>query len=184
MSSGRSSIERLPEALRAALNDYLKTPGVSVDDATHRINESLTEMGHATVSRSAVGRHRKRIHKIGERVRQAQEIVESWGKHLSEDDGQLTGAMVHTLRAVIFDMVLAQDAEEGAEITISPQDAAHLTRAVKQLEETADIGLKRVARLQEQAVRAAAERAEASVKAAGLSPEATIAMRNAILEAL
>ena len=177
----RSSIKKLPAEIRAALNDWLKEGAVSITEATELINAELTEWGYAPVSRSAVGRHHQRLHQIGERVRQAREIAEAWGESLSEDDGQMTAAILHTLRGLVLEVSLAGEKGENGEIRLSPQDASHLARALKQLEQTADIGTQRVARAKDEALTVAANQVESSAQRQGLSPEAVDELRRAVM---
>ena len=179
-TSGRSSIERLPDTLREAV-DAAIADGATIDEITARIRAA-----GGACSRSAVGRYAKNVRDLIRQQHEADRATEMWVRALGERaEGRAGLILIETLRTLTLSTLAhLSQREEPA----STEELARLALALKRIEGTDKL---RIAR-----ERAAAniERERAAAKAAphagqpagrpadrkGLSPETVAAMREAI----
>lgn len=99
-------IDKLPKDLLIALNKLLRKPDTTVQKATVFINELLANSGDEKISRTAMGRYKKRIAEEGERFREAKVIAEAVVAEYGEDSGNVVGRMlIEMLRTLSFDLI-------------------------------------------------------------------------------
>ena len=105
---GPSSIARLPDDVREALQAWLRDPGITQAEATGRANALLRDLGlPERVSKSAVNRYDMRMRAAGERLQQAREVAEAWvGRLGAVPQGQLGHLVNEVLRTLAFDISL------------------------------------------------------------------------------
>ena len=149
-----SSIDELPDELRAEIG-RLRTQGATID----RIVEHLRALHGEAPSRSAVGRHVKKMAAVGERLRRSREVAEALVRELGDAPASRTAQLnIELMHGAVFDLfnradedmeVIDQDGRaalagnpEGLMMLAKSLD--HLTRAsktdvefVKQVEERA-----------------------------------------------
>ena len=107
---GPSSIDRLPSAVRDALNDWIRDPAISQVEATRRTNELLAAAGaeEERISKSAVNRYAVRMREVGKDLQQSREVAEVMiGKLGSAPGGQIGHLVVEIVRTIAFDVTLA-----------------------------------------------------------------------------
>ena len=101
-----SSVRRLPEAVREALNSWLRDPAITQAEARERANALLAEIDPAArpLSRSAVNRYDLSMREVGQKIIEQREIADQWiGKLGSQPAGQLGHLVVETIRTVAFE---------------------------------------------------------------------------------
>ncbi len=172
--SGRSSIDRLSDALREAV-DAAIADGATVDEITARIR-----MGGEDCSRSAVGRYAKNMRELIRRQKEADRVIKAWVQELGARPEGGTGLiLIETLRTMTLATMAALS---GREEPVTTQELARLSIILKRIEDTDGLRLKR-----EQAAEKETEK-EAAAAGTGrdkgrktLSPETVAAMREALL---
>ena len=167
-TSGRSSIERLPPALRDAV-DAAVADGTTVDEIV-----ALICAHGGTCSRSAVGRYAKRARGLIRQQYEADRIAGMWARALGERAEGRTGLLViETLRTLALFSV-ADLGERKKSVTT--KEIARLALAARRLEGADKLRIER-----ERAVAEAAARGGRAARSAGLSAETVAAINTAIL---
>ena len=169
---GRSSIERLPDTLREAV-DAAVADGATIDEITAHIREA-----GGACSRSAVGRHAKNVRDLIRQQHEADRATEAWVRALGErEQGRAGPILIETLRTLaLATMAHLSQREEPA----SPQELGRLALALKRIEGTDKLRIER----ERAAAKAATHAGQPAGRPAGrkgLSPETVAAMREAIL---
>lgn len=172
--SRASSIDRLPDALREAVDRAIREGRSTVDELVAMVNSA----GHQ-VSRSAMGRHRKVSAERLARYRETQEIARDWMAQMKADpEGDVGQLLAEMLKILAFrtQMEMQEDGEAP-----DPKQLAMLARALKDLGGTDQIKA-RLRRDAEAAARvAAANSAESVARDAGLSEAAIAKIRREVL---
>lgn len=175
-----STVERLPDDVRAQLQELLRNKRVSQLDATARINAILEEEGHPErLSKSAVNRYAVRMEEVGRRLRESRQIAEMWiGKVGAQPAGQVGHLLNEIVRNLVFEtsMNLAEG-EQPAE----PKVLKDLAKAIELLEKASSDNVKREQEIRKQAAVEAAAAAESAVRSAGLSEESVEKIKRSIL---
>ena len=167
---GRSSIDRLPDALREAV-DAAIADGATVDDITARIRE-----GGGDCSRSAVGRYAKNTRDLIRRQQECDRTIEAWTRAFGErTEGQAGLILIETLRTMVLATMAALS---GREEPVSTQELNRLSIILKRIEDTDGLRLKREQAAEKEAAAAGTGRDKARKT---LSPETIAAMREALL---
>lgn len=127
-----SSIKQLPDKLLAQVNFLLTEKGWTID----QVVDYLSEAGHP-VSRSAVGRYKQNVDKLGERLRQSREITEALVREIGPHarDGKQGRLLVEILRNLVFDQLAKQMDGEGEDMVT--QDFFFLGKALKEMAQAA-----------------------------------------------
>ena len=171
-TSGRSSIERLPDTLREAV-DAAIADGATIDEITARIRGE-----GGACSRSAVGRHAKNVRDLIRQQHEADRATEAWVRALGERaEGRAGPILIETLRTLaLATMAHLSQREEPA----SPEELGRLALALKRIEGTDKLRIERE-RAAAMAAPGAGQPAGRPAGRKGLSPETVAAMREAIL---
>jgi len=151
-----------------------ENPAMSVDD----FHALLAERGLA-VGRSTAHREKRRLEKMGERLRRSQDLMESIGETLSgKSDTARMRAMVEATRTLVFELQEAMLDRE--EVEADAQEMMFLTSAVERV-------IKAARQIQQfgeaerrELLQATSERVDAVARNAGLSPDTAAAIRAAI----
>ena len=168
--SGRSSIDRLPDALREAV-DAAIADGATIDEITARIRAEGEDC-----SRSAVGRYAKNVRELIHRQQETDRTIKAWVQELGERPVGDTGLfLIETLRTMVLATMAALS---GREEPVSTQELARLSIILKRIEDTDDLRLKREQAAEKEAAAAGTGRDKARKT---LSPETVAAMREALL---
>lgn len=173
-----SKIDKLPPDVRAALNAWLRDPGITQQEATERTNLLLEDMEvDHRVSKSGVNRYSQRMEKVGRKLRESREIAQMWiGELGSQPAGELGKIMNEMLRELAFNTV--GEMSEGDKAA-SPKFIKEMALALQRLESAANMNEDRERRIRAAQAKETAEEAveslEATVQSEGLS-EKTVAM--------
>jgi flavin-binding protein dodecin len=178
MMGNKSSITQLPEPIREAVDRAIRENRATIDDITGMINE----MG-GDVSRSAVGRYVKNANDQMEKYKQAQAVATTWiGKIEENPEGDVGRLLSEMLRTVAFQTISTMgDSEDGS----APMDIMLLAKAMKDLAGADKLTVDKAYRIRQearkQATEEAAQRAEETALAQGMSEEQARFWREKVL---
>lgn len=181
----KSTIAKLPDAVKDALNAYLRDTTLTQAEAAERTNALLEAMGlDYRISTSAVNRYSQRMEEVGERLRQSREVADMWIAKLGNQPqgklGALTNEIVRTLAFEVSLLVQDSgiDADNAPEVVKMIRD---LAIAQERLEKAATENEKRTVEIRKQAAAEAAEAMEKTAKSAGLKAETVRLIKSEIL---
>jgi hypothetical protein len=169
----RSSIRRLPAALRAELDRLLSDGRFTLRDVTAH----MRSLG-AKVSKSAVHRYSQDFERVAKDIRLAREMAVAIGRELEAvPDGDAGRLAIESLQALLLRarMQLA----EGDELDI--QELSHLSRAAKDLQTALKSNVETELKIRTRAAQEAARAAEKVARSEGLSADTVSAIQQAIL---
>jgi DNA-binding transcriptional MerR regulator len=172
-----STIDKLDPALRAAINDLRIDKGYTIE----QIVEYLKSMNQA-VSKSAVGRHVKKLAEVGARIREARAVAEGIAPTLAnKDDGQLINMNAELLQGTVMRILSAT--ADGEEVQLSPMEAMMAAKALEAGARAQKINADRVLAIRKETAKDASKAVEKALKktAPGLSKETVSEIRRAVL---
>ena len=170
-SFGRSSIARLPPALREAV-DAAIADGATIDEITARIR---AEGG--ACSRSAVGRYVKNMRDLIRRQQETDRGIEAWVRALGErTQGRAGLILIETLRTLTLSALADLSRREEP---VSTAELARLALVLRRIEGTDKLRLQREQAAAKEAAKTAPGAGQAPVRK-GLSPEAVAAIREVV----
>ena len=133
--SGRSSVERLPPALREAVDAAIEN-GATIDEITAGIRA-----GGGACSRSAVGRYVKRMRGLNRRQQEIERVARAWARALGErSEGRAELLAIESLRTLA--LFCAADLGEGSE-SVTAVDVGRLVLALHRLDGSAMLRVQR-----------------------------------------
>lgn len=123
----KSSLRRLPEEILEEVNRLLSGNRATLDE----ILSHLRGLGVDQVSRSALGRHKQRLDKVLDRLRQSREIADTIAQKLGPDavEGRQGRALVQLLSALAGDYLMRR--LDSPEDDMEAKELMALARAVK-----------------------------------------------------
>ena len=168
---GRSSIARLPPALREAV-DAAIADGATIDEITARIR---AEGG--TCSRSAVGRYVKNLRDLIRQQQEADRANEAWVRALgARTEGRAGLILIETLRTLVLSALADLSRREEP---VSTAELARLALVLRRIEGTDKLRLEGERAAAKEAAKTAPGAGQAPVRK-GLSPEAVAAIREVV----
>lgn len=173
-----SSIDRLDKDLRAEINRLRVDKGFTIE----QIVEYLKSM-NAAVSKSAVGRHVKKLAEVGARIREARAVAEGIAPTIADkDDGQLVNMNVELLHSAIM-RLQSGTGDDGNDVELSAVEAMMIGKAIQAAASAAKINADRVLKIRQETAKHAAKAVEKTLKksAPGLSSETVAQIRQAVL---
>jgi DNA-directed RNA polymerase specialized sigma54-like protein len=162
-----SSIRKLPKQIRETVDAAIREGRASIDD----IVDMIKGMG-ADVSRSAVGRYRKKAEEQFQEFREAQEMAKVWATKATEEPEGDVGILVgQLLRVVALQTVEAMHVAKGDEECkpAKPMDVMLLAKGLEHLTKSDATRFALIVKIREQTLIDAAKAASASAKKAGLT---------------
>lgn len=170
---GRSnSFETLPPEIREAVDRLIREGRTIAEIRAH-----LDELQHPR-SHGATGRYVQRARHNMARFREAQEIAGQWVTELGEaprgDVGVLLAEMLKTVAFNTLDQLAGGDEEVKP---AKPMDIMLLAKAIQSLESTAKASHERRERIEQNALKRQAAKAEKAAKARGLTDNDWAAIR-------
>ena len=177
-TGGRSSIDRLPDTLREAV-DAAIADGATIDEITDRIRADGGDC-----SRSAVGRYAKTMRDLIRQQQETDRTVRAWAQELGErPEGDSGLLLIETLRTMVLATMAALS---GRDEPASLQDLSRLSLILKRIEGTEKLRRERERAAEKE--KAAAEKAKAeeakpgggAERQGGLSAETVAAIREAV----
>ena len=174
-----SSIDRLPEEIRAEVG-RLRVQGRTLDEILEHLKGMDVE-----VSRSALGRHVKRMNAGRERMRHSREISTALVSQFGDQpDNRLARLNLELMHGVVMQTIMATTEDEDGDpqpVTFSPEDARFLADALAKLASAEKTNVDRTLKLKAEAAKEAVAAVEKVAKKEGLSKETTDAIRAGIL---
>lgn len=130
----RSSVERLPDGARKALEEWLvdfNAGRIPLDEVMSRL-ESILEFngGKAKApSRSAVHRHAQKFEKISERIKRSQSFADALAKEVGPQigDGKGLQVLMQAFQSLCYDMIGNLDDDEA----LDPESLMFFARSLK-----------------------------------------------------
>lgn len=171
-----STIDRLPEDIKATLQQLLQDPRVTQLDVTAKINALLAAEGHEErVSKSAVNRYAQRMEEVGAKLRQSREVAQMYIAHVGAAPQGQTGLLINEmLRSMAFELSLKLqdvDLEDPENMSATIDQVKALALAVQRLEQSATINVKREADIRRTALQDAAKEVEKQADTMQIKPE-------------
>ena len=179
-----SKIVRLPAEVRELIG-ALRRDGHTIDEILAKLHELAcdNDIPQAAISRATLGRHVKSIDAMAERLRHSRAAAEAIMAKLGEGEGRTARLNIELMHASLMDLLAGAD---GAAITLQPDTAMLLSRALRDLaaaaKTDADRELKVAKETAGKAVKAAERAAERVEREGGarLDPKTLAAIREEI----
>ena len=169
----RSTVETLPEAIRAELEKRLIQGSFS--DYTG-LAEWLQEQGYE-ISRSAIWRHGKKFEDKLKALKIATDQAKAIAEASEDDAGALNDAIIRLVQTKMFDLLMELDSDDKNLPKIGQAVAKLSQAAVRQKKWQQEMGEK----IRQEEREKAAETACESAKAAGASEDTVKAIRRDVL---
>jgi hypothetical protein len=127
-----SSIDKLPEEVRAAIG-RLRAQGRTLDEILAHLG-----MMDVDVSRSALGRHVKKMATVSERLKSSRDMAIALAERFGEQpDNRIASFNIEMMHAIMMEVMTAttvdEETGETQPITLDPEQAMFLARALKDL---------------------------------------------------
>jgi hypothetical protein len=166
--SRRSSLSRLPTAIRAAVDDALRD-GATIDE----IVTLLQGLGR-TASRSAVGRYAQDARRLMERTERSREMARIMVGRIADDpESDMLRGISGILQSVLWEFM--DPVDEGQRPMLTPKDFHDLSKAIHHLlsadKVNAEKSLKLKDEARKQAEAAAVQALETTARKAGLTKD-------------
>jgi len=166
-----STVRRLPPELREQIGALL-TEGRTLTEITAH----LAQLG-ADVSRSALGRYKQHLDKVGEKLRRSREVAEALIAKLgTAPESKALRLNVELMHGVLMDLALSANEEgeegEGGEggkakgVMLDAQDAMWLSKALDHLSRASKADAELIGKIKEQARKEADAKLDKAVSAA------------------
>lgn len=171
----KSSIERLPDQVKGAVQALLKEGRLTLDEIIDRLRE---EFGTAP-SRSALGRYKQNFDQLAKDLRETREIADVWAQKFgSVPDSDIGKVVLEVLRTLSYRVGADLLSGEGE---LDAKAVQQLAKAMQYIEDAGRLSLAREKALREATLQQAAEVAAKVAKKGGLSKDALQAIRTEIL---
>lgn len=175
----RSSIDRLPDPVRDAINEEINAGRATIDEILERIREEFGDE-HAP-SRSALGRYRKRVEEQIEDIRESREIADVVADKLGKDPNSDIGKFALEIMRTLAYRAGADMLDFSKEGSLDVKEMAHLARMMKYIEDAGRLSTEREAKLRAAAREEAANAAREAARGQGMSDDAVEEIYNRIL---
>ena len=173
-TGGRSSVDRLPDTLREAV-DAAVADGATIDEITERIRADGGDC-----SRSAVGRYTKDVRELIRQQQETDRTIKAWVQELGARPEGGTGLfLIETLRTMTLATMAALS---GRDEPASLQDLSRLSLILKRIESTEKLRRDRERTAEKEKDAAAKAKPAGQAKRRGsLPPETVAAIHEAVL---
>ena len=178
----KSSIDKLPDSLRARLLEMLADPSCTQAQIVDAVNG---EAGEAVLSKSAVNRYARKMKLFTEKNRQAREVAEACLERCGADSRNKMGMVINEqIRLAACDLMLEID-----EIKENPDVGAEalsgillkVSKSPREIERAEKLNAERTETIRKTTLEDAAEVAAREAKAAGLDEAALDIIKRKIL---
>jgi hypothetical protein len=176
-----SSIDKLPEEIRAEVG-RLRIQGRTIDEILAHLKGMDLD-----VSRSALGRHVKRMTTARERMKHSREMATALVSQFGDQpDNQLARLNLELMHGVVMQTIMATAEDEDGEaqpVTFSPEDARFLADALSKLASAEKTNVERTLKLKMEAAKEAAAAVDRVAKAGatGMTKDTIDAIKREIL---
>lgn len=171
-----SSISRLPAEIRDKIG-ALRAEGRTIDEIVAKLEELNVD-----VSRSALGRHCKRLESVQANIRQSRQIADAIVRNYGEDkENKLARVNMEILHGLIFQLMSSED---GEPVVISSKDASCLATAIEKLTKAAKADVEKEIAITAEFKEKAERQLQSVARRKGLSSETVDMVRREILGGL
>lgn len=158
-------IDRLPQAVREEIGS-LRQAGRTIDEILAHLEDAH---GYKLV-RSTLGLHVQKLDKLGERLRESQAAAEALVRPLADaGEDRMLRALIASLQAMMMDVIASK---AGEDVVFDAEEFMQLCRGLRDLgsarKADAELTQHMVAKAEERAKKAAAERSVEAVRQLGL----------------
>lgn len=173
-----STVDKLPKEIREKIGQ-LRQSGRTLDDIMAVLETLVTE--EDLPSRSALGRHVKRIAVVGERLRESRQLAEALAKNFGDKQtSDIARANLELLQDIILKMITDPDTKFDSKDAMFLATAMDKAAKAGKTDFDQQVALAREIERRE-ATAKAAEKATAEAKKRGLSADTVAAIKTAIL---
>lgn len=180
----RSSVERLPEGARKALEEWLvefNAGRIALDEVMTRL-EALLDFNDAhakSPSRSAVHRHAQKFAALGERIKRSEAFADALAREVGPHigDGKGVEVLIQAFQSLAFDMLGAMQEDQ----VLDPENLMMFARSIQSVASAQKTNAERALRIEQETRKTAAAQAEKAMKARGMTGETIDFIRNAVL---
>ncbi|MCM0018516.1 MAG: DUF3486 family protein [Tagaea sp.] len=162
----KSTIDKLPPEIRKEIARLRDVEGLSIDAILERLRGAAPDL---SISRSAMGRHVKRIDAMGALLKESREAAVALVSGLGErGEGDVQRLNTEMAQALITRFMMRED---GKPVELDAQETMFLSSAIKSLTAASRDNAAFVEKVEKRAAARAADAAKAAVRKAGLSAE-------------
>lgn len=179
-----STIDKLPESIRTEIGRLFQN-GRSIDDVLAHLK---TMDGIVPVSRSALGRHRKGLAKLGERIRRSRQVAEALVKDMGDaPESEAARINIELMHTAILDLFMRADGdgEDAEAVPADPKSLHDVSKALDHLARASKTNQDFIAtaekRATERARKDAVEQVETIGREKGISAETMNAIKAGIM---
>jgi len=180
----RSTIDRLPEGARKALEEWLvdfNAGRLALDEVMTRL-ETLLDFNDISLqppSRSAVHRHAQKFAAIGERIKRSQSFADALAREVGPqiNDGKGLQVLIQAFQSLAYDMIGNLEEDQA----LDPESLMFFARSLKDVSSALKTDADRALRIEEQARKKAAQDVEKLGKTLGWSSDTAAKVRAEIL---
>ncbi|MFN3513446.1 MAG: phage protein Gp27 family protein [Phenylobacterium sp.] len=180
----RSTVERLPEGARKALEEWLvefNAGQISLDEVMSRLEALLdfNDLKAKAPSRSAVHRHAQKFQAIGERIKRSEHFAAALAKEVGPHvaDGQGFQVLIQAFQSLAFEMIGNLEEDQA----LDPENLMFFARSLQSVASAQKTDADRVMKIQQEARKTAAAQAEKVMKSRGMSADTIDVIRKAVL---
>jgi len=167
-------IDRLPAEVREKIG-RLRAAGSTRDEI-----RALLERDHGLrIARSTMGDHLRRLDQLHEQIRRTRGIAEAMVERFGDAPEHRTGRLAIELAQGVMMQLLA--GEDGEPVSLTPQEAAFVAKAIADLARAQRLDAERELKLRQEFARQAADQAETVARGEGLTDAALARIRAVIL---
>ncbi|WP_229611536.1 DUF3486 family protein [Vibrio parahaemolyticus] len=178
----KSKVNLLPEPIRDALNEFIRSGNMTQEDIRAEINKMIDEAGlpeDAKLSRTGFNRYAKRMEDMGQKIKEAREVAEVWATKLGEAPTSELGKLLQeAVRTLSFETSMSM--LESGKVT-DPKALNQLALVSARIEQAAMTSHKVEKEIRKAFAEEAAEQAEKIVREAGITDETVQSVKNKIL---
>ncbi|MYE01613.1 MAG: DUF3486 family protein [Alphaproteobacteria bacterium] len=157
--------------------DRLLRAGTSQRQILEALKPLCEAAGEAPISAGGLNRYATKWARIGQDIRETEQIAQVWVKEFGERPSQAGALIVEMLKSTVFRLIARfRDVDDDS---IDADEVGALALAVQRLERTSAVSDERLRRLRAEI----AGQAEEESKRLGISPDTAAALRRALTEA-
>lgn len=180
----RSTVERLPDGARKALEEWLvefNAGRIPLDEVMTRL-EALLDFNDAKAkapSRSAVHRHAQKFAALGERIKRSQSFADALAREVGPQvaDGKGLQVLIQAFQSLAFDML----GEMQDDQVLDPENLMLFAKSLQAVASAQKTDADRALKIEQETRKTAAAQAEKAMKSRGMSSDTIDFIRSAVL---
>lgn len=176
-----SSIDRLDPEIRDLIGKLRIDKGWTIDEIRDHLEKLLEQS--LLPSRSAVGRHVKKLEEIGAQLRHSREVAEALvAKVGDKPDDKVADLNIELAHTMMLQLLTRTDDEgDGKPIILGPEEQMFVARSLQALAGAKKTNAEMVLKVRKAAQEEAAKAAAGAARAKGLGADTVDFIRKAVL---